>query len=42
MDMKIINTNPRKRMSEIWLLCTGGHDKIKTEFKGFSKEKVYS
>ena len=39
MDMKIINTNPRKRTSEIWLLCTGGHDRIEPEFVEFSKEK---
>ncbi len=31
--------NQNKKVSEMWLLCTGGHDKIKPEFEDFSKEK---
>ncbi|CAG8697672.1 13615_t:CDS:10 [Rhizophagus irregularis] len=39
-DIEIINR--RQKVSEIWAICTGGHDKIKSEFKElkeFSQEK---
>jgi len=40
MDIKIINNELDTKLSEIWLLCTGGiRDIIKTELKDFSNNK---
>jgi hypothetical protein len=40
-EIEIDNVQKKKKTSEIWLLCTGGHEKIKAENKelrAFSKE----
>ncbi|RIA90183.1 hypothetical protein C1645_164871 [Glomus cerebriforme] len=39
MGIEITNNLDQSKLSEIWLVCTGGHDKIKPKFETFSKDK---
>jgi hypothetical protein len=38
LDIERINDMGNK-VSEIWAICVGGHDRIKPEFKEFSEKK---